>query len=163
MSEVLLLNGLELNKKSVETIRNEISEKVINGDIDPIKVYANMKFLEKVFNGDDKKNNGLSHLIKSYVVDEIEKDKHKTDYYGFKVAISETGARYNFDNCGHKGLEDLYEQQKELNAKIKEIETMLKGIPKGGHLFITDEETGEQMKVYAPVKSSTTSPIFTMK
>lgn len=163
MKELLLLNDIELSKKSAESIRHEIANSVINGDINPIRPYANMKFLEKVFSGDDKKDNGLSHLIKSYVVDELEKDKLKTEYYGFKVSVSETGARWDFSNCNDSKLEELYEQQKELKEKITARETLLKGIPRGCHIFLMDEDSGEQVKVFAPFKKSSTSPIFTLK
>ncbi len=163
MEELFLLNGIEPSKKNAEEIRNEISERVISGEICPIKVNASIKFFEKVFEGDSGKNNGLSQIIRPYVVSEIEKDRHKTEYYGFKVGISETGARYNFDNCNHDELNELYEQQKQIKEKIAVIEKFLKGFQPGSHQMIIDEDTGNMSKVFAPVKISTTSPIFTLK
>lgn len=158
MIEILNLNGVEINKQTIERIRKDIFSKVENGEIDPIKINAFIKFYEKVFTGDDKKNNGLSHLIRPYVVDELEKDKTRSDYYGFKVEIKEAGVRYDFSNCGHPELEELYEKQKQLKSEIDEIEKLLKSIPAGKRIPIIVH--GEAIEVHAPARFSTTSPTF---
>jgi hypothetical protein len=161
--EIVQIDNLPVSKASVEATREDIARRVLDGEISAVKVQSAIKFYEKVFNGDDKKNNGLNDIIKPFVVDEIEKDPHRKEWFGFEVSVGEAGARYHFDNCNYPKLTELYDQKKELEAKIKEVETMLKGIPKGGHLIITDEDTGEQTKVFAPAKTSTTSAKFLLK
>jgi hypothetical protein len=163
MEQLITLNGIQPSRKTAEQIRIEIAQKVESGELDPIKVNASIKFFEKVFNGDDKKNNGLSHYIKPYVIDEIQKAPERKDYYGFEVSIKESGARYDFSMCNDSVLDELMEQEKELKAKIEERQNFLKSIKPGGHMIITIEETGENIKVFAPVKKSTTSPTFLLK
>jgi hypothetical protein len=163
MNELITLNGISPSKASADEIRKEIAQKVEEGELDPIKINASIKFFEKIFNGDDKKNNGLTHLIKDKVVSEIQKAPERTDYYGFKVKITEAGVKYLFENCGHPKLAELYEKQEELKKEIKEIEDLLKKIPTGKHITIVDEESGDMVKVFAPVRMSTTTPKFLLK
>lgn len=159
-NEIVKIDGLEISKSSVEQVRNEISAKVEEGALDSIKVMAAIKFYEKVFSGDDKKNNGLTHRIKSFVVNEVEKDKLRKDYYGFKVEIKEAGVSYIYDNCNDEVLTSLLEEEKELKEKIKNRQEFLKSIK--GHLDIITEN-GEGKTIFPPAKKSTTSPTFTLK
>lgn len=163
MQELITFKSDQLSKANADLIRKEISDKVVNGEIDPIQVAASIKFYEKIFEGDSGKNNGVNHIIRPYVVDELEKDKLRTKYYGFEVAVKESGSRYDFSNCNHPKLEELYAQAEEIKNKIAEIEKFLKGIQPGGSMTIVDEDSGEAIKIYAPVKKSTTSPVFTLK
>lgn len=159
-TQIIKIDGLAISKQSVESVRQEIAQKVIDGEIDPIKVMASVKFYQKVFEGDDKKNNGLTHLIKNYVVDDLQKDPSRKDYFGFKVEVGETGVNYNFSNCNDEELKDLLEAEKELKEKIKDRQDFLKTIK--GHLDIITSN-GEAVKIFPPAKFSSTSAKFTLK
>lgn len=157
--EDLIKIDLKPSKASAEAIRNELSRKVIDGEISAVQVQAAIKFYQKVFDGDDKKDNGLVHQIKSYVVDEIEKDSHRKDWFGYQVTVGEAGARYSFENCNDPELAELEAQEKELKEKIKDRQTFLKSL-KGGFDIIWN---GEGVTVFPPAKFSTTSAKFILK
>lgn len=159
IEEIIKIDGLQISKATAETIRTELSRRVIEGEISAVQMQAAIKFYKKVFEGDDKKNNGLEDNIKSYVVDEIENDKHRKIWYGYAVSVGEAGARYNFENCNDPELAELEAQEKELKEKIKDRQTFLKSL-KGGFDIIWN---GEAVTVFPPAKFSTTCPKFTLK
>jgi hypothetical protein len=160
MESLITLNGITPSKATAEQIRQDIFQRVESGELDPIRVNAAIKFYEKIFSGDDKKSNGLSHLVRPFVVDEIEKDKTRTEYYGFKVEIKEAGARYDFSVCNDPEWTDLNLKKIEIDEKIKEREKFLKGFTKPMPIVTED---GEAVIINPPVKKSTTSPVFTLK
>lgn len=160
MQDIIKIENLQISKALAETIRKELSQRVLDGEISAVQVQAAIKFYEKVFNGDDKKDNGLVHVIKPYVVDEIEKDKHRKDWFGYQVTVGEAGSRYSYENCNDPELEELLEEDKVLKAKIKDRQDFLKSL-KTGLNIITKE--GESVTVYPPAKFSTTSAKFTLK
>lgn len=158
--EIVKIDNLPISKASVEQVRSEIARKVIQGEIDPVKVQAAIKFYEKVFNGDDKKNNGLNDIIKPYVVDEIGKDAHRKEWYGFNVSLGEAGARYDYSNCNDSELNSLMESKKDLDEKIKERQEFLKSLKRQTPVVNQD---GEVEVLNPPLKTSTTSAKFLLK
>jgi hypothetical protein len=157
--EIVKIDNLPVSKASVEEVRSEIARKVLDGEISAVKVQAAIKFYEKVFNGDDKKDNGLNHLIKPYVVDELEKDTKRKDWFGFQVTVGEVGARYSYDNCNDPVYAELMEAKKELDEKIKERTDFLKSIKSSMGVIIE----GEAVTLYPPLKTSSTSAKFQLK
>lgn len=156
-NEIVKIDGLVINKSTVEETRSEIAKMVLDGELDPVRVMAAVKFYQKVFDGDDKKNNGLTHLIKSSVINEVEKDKTRVDWFGFKIEVKEAGAQYDFSNCNDSELEELTETFETAKEALKERQDFLKTL-KGGLDVIQD---GEAKTIFPPVKKSTTSPTFT--
>ena len=160
MEELIKIGSLAISKASAEKIRETIANSIEEGMISPVHVMAAIKFYEKVFKGDDKKNNGLIDLIKSKVLDEVEKDKARKDWFGFGVQVRESGVNYIYDKCNDDVLIELLEEEKNLKKKIEERKDFLKAIK--GHIDIITEN-GEVRKLFPPAKSSTTSPTFTLK
>jgi hypothetical protein len=156
--EIVKIEGLVMNRSTVEETRQEIANRIDEGILDPVKTFAAIKFYQKVFDGDDKKNNGLTHLIKEKVITQIEQDKTRLDWYGYKVEVKEAGARYDFSNCNDDVLDGLIEKFNEAKEKLEERQAFLKTIK--DHLDIITED-GEPKTIYPPVKKSTTSPTFT--
>jgi hypothetical protein len=153
--------GIEVSRKSAEHIRSEIVKRVEDGELDAVQVHTMFKFFDKLFNGDDKKNNGINQLLKDQVITEVERDKLRTEFNGFKIEVKETGVRYDYSNCNYPKLKELQEKKKELETEIKDAEEFLKSIK--DKMTILDEETGEMTTIYPPVRMSSTSPVFTLK
>jgi hypothetical protein len=158
--QIIQIDNLPVSKQSAEAIRQELLRRVQDGEISAVKIQSAIKFYEKVFNGDDKKDNGLNHLIKSNVIDEIEKDPKREEWFGFKVSVGEAGVRYNYDNCNDPELAELLEQEKELKEKIKDRQDFLKALKTGLNIVTKD---GEAITVFPPAKISSTSAKFTLK
>ncbi len=158
-NQIIKIDGLAISKQSVEQVKNEIQQRIEDGELDAIKVMSAVKFYQKVFEGDDKKNNGLNHILRPYVINQISKAPEIKEYFGYKVEVVETGQVYNYDNCNDSELIELLEKKKELDLKVKERQEFLKGIK----VSLDVIQDGEAKTIYAPVKSSTTSPKFTLK
>ena len=72
------------------------------------------------------------------------------------------GVKYDYSNCNHPRLNDIYNQIEALDKERKEIEKFLQSIK--ASMVIADESTeGEMITIYPPVKKSTTTPVFTFK
>lgn len=159
--ELLKLTELAtLNKQDAEAFRLSIVEKVENGEADALKINMAMSFLNKVFEGDDNKKNGLRHLIKEHAISEFDKYSQKQlDVAGFKIEKAETGVQYD---CSQDAKWcDLSRKEKEIGEKRKEREAFLKSLKEP--VNIVDEDSGEMEKIYPAVKKSTTSLKFTLK
>jgi hypothetical protein len=157
--EIIQIENLPVSKASVEAIRQELLRRVMDGEVSAVQVQAAIKFYEKVFNGDDKKYNGLNDTLKPFVVQEIQDDPTRKNWYGFEASVGETGVKYNYANCNDPELLELMEKQAEINEKIKDRQTFLRSL-KGGTPIIVDDCA---VMVYPPAKSSTTSAKFLLK
>lgn len=158
--ELKLLESLPVSRQSAETIRQQLFDRVENGEVDAVKLISFKKYVDKIYDGDDKKNNGLNHLIKDKVLSEIENDPARREWYGFEVTVKEAGATYIYDSCNDPELAELLEKKAELDKEIKERQEFLRSL-KGGFNIITKD--GESVTVYPPAKKSTTSPTFKLK
>lgn len=147
------INQYTPSKASLEGYVTDIFNNIKDGGDNPIEIAAKLDFIMKICEGAKKE-------IKGLVVRELEKAKERKDYFGYRIEVTEVG-KYDFTNCGDAKWYDLQEQLKNLEAKIKERETFLKGIKEP--LAVFDEETGEVFKVMPPVKPTTTTPKFTLK
>lgn len=148
------INQITPSKVSLEGYVTDIVQHVEKGEGNPIEISAKLDFMMKICDSAKKE-------IKPAVIRELEKAKERKDYFGYKVEVKETGTKYDYRNCGDSKWYDLQEQLQFIEDKIKDRETFLKAIKEP--LMIADEETGELFKVIPPVKTSTTSPCFTLQ
>lgn len=94
---------------------------------------------------------------KTYVIDELGKYSGKfSTGSGTKIETCESGVKYNYDKCNDPVLADLYNQQRELDGRVKFRESFLKAVPPEG-IDMTDVDSGELYKIYPPSKTSTTT------
>lgn len=149
--------------EDIETARDELHLSVVENEIDAINLYLTMSMYDKLFNGDSKKNNGLKHLIKDKAIDEFKKYGEKHIKRGCcKIEECETGVVYDFSN--DPVWVEISEEEKKITELRKRREDFLKKIdPVKGYIIDVDEDTGEMRKIYAPLKTSTTSIKITIK
>lgn len=151
LSKVSLNNIKNLSRVDAENIKQEILGKIEGGFINALEVNMFFKFLAKLYDGDDKKNNGLSDLIKDSCNTEFSFYGDKTLRLGaFEISENEAGGRFDFSK-DKKWLE-LNEKVKEVTAIQKERETFLKGIPDGKPVEEVDQDSGEVVRTFRPVK-----------
>lgn len=160
MEALKLIDLAILSKKDAEGFRLSIVEKVENGEVDALRVNMAIAFLNKVFEGDDNKKNGLKHLTKEYAISEFDKYSQKQlEVSGFKIEKAETGVQYD---CSQDAKwNELVTQEKEIAEKRKARESFLKALKEPTN--IVDEDSGEMVKVFPAIKKSTTSLKFTLK
>jgi len=141
---------LKLSKKSViakatEDVKKEIQAAKIN----PLEKYVLAKTLIDYFTG-----------YVSAIHEEALKEKDKYPekeilFLNRKVSQFETGIGYDFSECNHPELNELYEKQKALKKDIANIEKSLKLMDKA--ITVVDDETGETTRICPPLKTSKTS------
>ena len=148
------INQTTPSKASLDGYVKDIIEYAESNEGNPIEISAKLDFMMKICDIAKKE-------IKPAVIKELEKAKERKDYFGYKVEVKETGTKYDYSNCGDAKWYDLQEQLEKLKVKISDRETFLKAIKEP--IMVADEETGEMFKVMPPVKTSTTSPCFTLQ
>ena len=98
--------------------------------------------------------------IKDSVMSELDKHSGKLEAYGMKVERKEVGVKYLYDRTNdsiHSGLSNML---KKAEADLKEREAWLKAIPATGIDIVSED--GEVLKLYPPIKTSTTSFAITL-
>lgn len=98
--------------------------------------------------------------LKPHLMDELAKygkgEQCRAMGVGFEVR--EVGVKYDYGNCNDPILNKALEAKKEIDAQVKQRQEFLRKLT--GMAFIVDEETGELMEVYPPVKLSTTGYVI---
>ena len=127
------------SKESIELFANQILSQVLEGDVNPLKVFTQIRDLMAAF--DKIKDN---EKFKQALMDEAVKYGGKSfEVYGHKVTIS--------DNLGIKyGYAEASPIWVKLNEKLKEHEALLKSLK--SPMTIVDTETGEAVTVTPPIK-----------
>lgn len=156
--ELTTLEQIELSKESQSVLIESLAKRVEDGEESALNVAAKIKFFT-----DSLKE--VSDRIKPMLIDEVSRyDKNdKAVAYGFyQCEIKEMGVKYDYSNCNHPRLNDIYKKIEALETERKEIEKFLQSIK--ASMAIADESTdGEVVTIYPPVKKSTTTPVFTFK
>ncbi len=155
---------------SKDVIEN-IIDNVVEGRIEPTKVGVILKRMEKVSKAvlENKK-------VKEIINDSFDKymtgTTNSVKLYSATIVKMPVWTGYNFDDCGHPELNELYKIQKEVEDRIKGIEEELKlmipkveknqvglGIKDTGKTVLIEampkliwEESGEALRIEAPKK-----------
>lgn len=159
----------ETNKEQRSFFVRDIVSRIENGEANPLVVHLQIKAMEDIINqltSTDKAKNKNIELAKKYrglLLEAASKYGSKSfDFHNARFTTMETGSKWHYENTEDTLLGELYEQQEELNKKIKERETFLQNVPAEG-LVVTDETTGETRKVFRPYKTSTTTVSVSLK
>lgn len=134
-----VVNLLPSTKQQSETFASLIINEVKCGNVDPLALKAQMKFIEKTLEAIDKG-------IKDSWMAEAGKHGKSFEYRGWRIEQVEAGTSYDYSN------DQVYNETKE---KLKDREKFLKGLTKA----MADPDTGEMC--YPPIKKSTTTLKFT--
>lgn len=143
----------ETTKNQRQTFVNDIVNKVIEGEIDVLKVHMQAKCTEQLMKEltDNKE-------YRSCLLEQAKKHGKKFETYNSEFEVKEAGVSYNYTVCMDEKLEKMYDDLDELKSNIKERENMLKSLPQSG---LADPETGSML--YPPIKNSTTIVQCTLK
>jgi hypothetical protein len=156
MEQISTSSILSLFDTTKEERRTFVEQVVQNMD-DPLRTHYQIKCMEEVIKaitGNDE--------YRSEVLSRAEKHGKSFDFRNAEFSIRETGVSYDWSFCQDEELNDLIKAKEVIEAKIKGRQEFLKTVPVGG-MTIVDEETGEIIKIYPPVKRSTTSVAVKLK
>jgi hypothetical protein len=145
------------SKDEQDVFVDKLIKSLQSGDIDPLKVEAQMVNLEQVV-----KKYRSNKIVKDAVLTEAEKYGEKSfDIYGANVQIKEVGTKYNFLEVGHEKYNEICKEIDFLSEKKKELETILKAHSE--KWVEVDFDSGNTYEVLPLSKSSTTQVVLTIK
>jgi hypothetical protein len=146
-----------VSKANREELAIQIVEAIDAGELNPLDIHYQVKAME-----DFIKMLTSNSRYKDYVLTEGMKHGKSFQFNGSKMEIKETGVKYDYSKCGDPNWQLLEDQISELKDKQKAVEAHLKVLPAEG-IEIISNETGEVIKMFPPVKTSTTSIAVTLK
>lgn len=143
-----------LSKEAQATFANDLVAQVINGDIDPVKAFIQMKAIGEIADQFLKNSDIVAATQEAVAV-----GGRNAEYGGAKVGISYT-TRYDYLSSGDREYAELARQKEEIDTKIKARQMFLKSI--SGTVDVVDRGTGELVTISAPIptKSSTLRVTF---
>lgn len=143
-------------KSEISTFVSKAVESALNGYENPLKLQVQISALEQVLKG--IKDNAD---FKEASLKEADKygQKSFTDFNS-TIQVKETGVKYDYSNCGYPVYNEICEKINELNTQKKQIEDQLKAIKE--ETKFVDENTGEEITILPPTKTSTTSVVITL-
>lgn len=125
------------------------------GELDPLKFKIFLKAFERFLDG-------VKPTLDKMARDEAEKYGEKSfELMGAKVELKEAGTRYDFSQCGWPVWERKKSALKQVELEVKQCEEFLKGVKSS--ISLNDEETGEVVTVYPPMKKSSSIVQITLK
>jgi hypothetical protein len=147
----LILSALPQTKKDLDIYCEQVKELTLSGEIDIVDVAKKINIMGRVVEYFEKDKS-----IQESLLNEAEKygKGERTDLH-----IREVGVKYDFHSCNHSTYNRLYEEKKQIEARLKEIEATLKV----RDVSEIDTETGEIIEATKAVKSSTTKCIILIK
>lgn len=152
MEALSVINLLPDTNSQVKTFSDLIINEVKAGNKDPLKLKAQLKFIEKSFELIDKG-------IREYYLSEASKYGKNFELHGFKIQYSENiSPKYDYKQCNDPKWNELDELIKKLSEQKKDREQFLRSIQ--GHVEVAEEGTGEMKVVTPPTKKSTTGLIM---
>lgn len=145
----VLSKSIVLSKGAQEQMANDLVAQVIDGDVDPIQAFVQMKALmetaEKFL-----KNPEIVNAVQAAAA---ERGKQAM-FAGAKVAVAYK-TDFDYSMCGDSEYDDLKRQEEELKAKIKSRQLFLKSIP--DRVDVVDRNTGELTTVVSPLQTKSSS------
>lgn len=145
----VLSQNIVLSKEAQENVANDLVAQVVNGDVDPIQAFVQIKALMET---SDKflKN---SQVVSAVQAAAEERGKQSV-FAGAKVAVAYTTS-YDYSMCGDSEYDELKRQEEEIKAKIKARQMFLKSIPDS--VEVVDRNTGELVTVMSPLQTKSSS------
>lgn len=143
------------NKAEIKMFGDELLNRVMMGDADPLEIDGRLKALEELINYVRK-----SDEFQEYLITEAEKEGAKSFERGnFKYQVKEVGIKYDYSQCNDSILNDYIKDEQMIKEGIKARQNMLKTINQDTEIY--DGGTGSRL--YPPSKTSTTKVITLLK
>lgn len=142
-----LLSLMANTSTQIDVFSDGIIQAVQGGEINPLAVLVQLRAMEQA-------SERILKEIKPNIMAEADKYPGKDfEFAGNKITKAEHGTKYDYSVCNDPVLDDLIEQAKVLNEKVKTRQERLKAqtTPES----ILDPMTGEVVVINPPIKKST--------
>lgn len=151
MKEIILLNEITPSKTNIFIVASEMSERVKNGEINPVEFQIKAKFVEDVLKLARKD-------VQDEAINEVMKNGKECMMLGAKVEVCETGTKYDYSR-DEKWVE-INERFKVIEEERKAQEEKIKMATKIGADAV-DTESGEVV-ARKVIKTSETNTKITL-
>lgn len=151
MKQIINIKEVGPSKTLLTKLVDKITQSVDDGFDSAVELSGKLDFISKVCL--EAKNS-----LKEKTIKEVE-DGFSAK--GYKVEVCEAGVSYDYSRCNDSEYKELIDQMNALQKRIKDREKFLKSLKPEGFEYV-DSDTGEVIKLYPPVKKSTTTPRFTL-
>lgn len=157
MNVTEIKNELANTTKIDKLVKNigYLSTLIIDGEVEPIEPIVSMRRIKSAIERVEKND-----LVTDAVLQELYKWGKNVQIFGAKIQVKEVGTTYDFSACQDPIWNFINCQIKELQAKMKDREAMLKSLKKTETMV--NDETGEIYTIYPPVKKSKTGYSVTL-
>lgn len=150
----LIKSDAPLSKDLIVRSAKELLERVEAGDIDPLRLRTVIAMYEKAFDQ-------IKKVVTEKALDEFDKYSEKALMKGdCQIERMEAGVSYDYSNDSVwneiKATENFWAEKRKAREKF------LRAVPADG-MNEVDEVSGEVMKIYPPLKKSTTTLKFSFK
>lgn len=140
------LSILPSTKDEVYNFARKLESELVSGEVNPLELVRFKKAFENLFET-------IKPTLDEYSREEAEKYGKSFNYKGLKIELAENGTKYDYSKCNDPILPDLLQKLESAKKAVENRQTFLKGIK--GHITVVDEETGDVVQVFPPIKSST--------
>jgi hypothetical protein len=158
MTPTSIVALFETDKIQRQSFVTMLVDAIDNGEVDALKVHIQIKCMEdiiKQLNDTPVYREAVTKMAETFGQKEFQ-------FMNAKISLREVGVKYDFSKCEDPKQIELSQAKDDLSKKLKDREDFLKLAPIEGTL-ITDENTGETVKVFPPSKTSTTSVVVSLK
>lgn len=153
-TQIEILSNQTIDKTTAAEMAQLIISAIENGDVNALNLKIKIKAIENVIKTIkpilDKEARSIA---------ELEGQKSFTRL-GSTVKLQETGVEYDYTNCQDPKHAKLTESFESAKAAKENREAYLKALDKSE--TIVDEDSGEIVTIYPPIKSSTSSVVITL-
>lgn len=145
----------ELTKETIQSVTEVILNEYHSGKINPLEFLGKMEFMSQAISSAIEK-------IREEAVLELDKYGSEAKFgvvkSGITFRLKETGVKYDYSTSKRWQMKN--EQLNAIKEETKALEAQLKALK--GKQTIVDEETGEIMEEFPPIKSSKTTVEITI-
>ena len=154
MNALNTLGNFPETKKEIKSFVESAILEVQDGTYNPLETIIRLEALKKTIEGVQKG-------IRDMATDEAEKYGKQFDFGNAKCQVKMSGVKYDYSNCGDPIYQSMQNELNDLKNRMKARENWLKSIQ--GQETHLDEETGELITIYAPIKSGKETVSITLK
>lgn len=141
------LKLMPANLEQATSFANSLINEMEQGQVSALDILAQVKCIEKSFEL-------LKDKLMEFALDEANNYEKSFEYKSVKIEKAELGTKYDFSKCNDFKLAKISAEVEKYSKEKKERETTLKTLKTS--IKEVDEDTGDIVEIFPPIKTSTT-------
>ena len=152
-TEITIGSGLPTNKAEIEMYNANVKKLALSGEVDIIKLARTVNIMKRIVENFEKEPEIQESLVNECM--KYGKGELK------EIQVREVGGKTDYSECNHPQYNRICEEIETLTEQKKSLELYLKSLTKPTDFI--DPETGQQVELIPPTKTSITKAVFTIK